>query len=83
MTCDSEHNMPSLNSIPRRVRTKDAAKHLGIAARTLEKIRITDSDGPPFYKIGRAVIYDLDECDEWLASKRRRSTSDSGPPEAA
>jgi len=31
---------------------------------------------PPFIKIGKIVLYDVVDLDEWLASCRRRSTSD-------
>jgi len=65
-----------------RLGTHDAARFLGISARTAEKWRLT-GEGPPFLKIGRRVLYDLGDLEEYLASCRRRSTSDPGPVEAA
>jgi len=46
-----------------------------MAKSTLEKLRVT-GDGPPYLKIGRTVVYDAADLDEWLATKRRNSTSD-------
>jgi predicted DNA-binding transcriptional regulator AlpA len=60
-----------------RMRTREAANYCGLAHRTLEKLRLT-GNGPAYLKIGRAVVYDRDDLDDWLASKRRRSTSDLG-----
>ncbi len=54
----------------RRVKTERAARHIGLATATLETDRATGKLGIPFYKIGRAVIYDLDELDAWLAARR-------------
>jgi hypothetical protein len=58
-----------------RLRTKPAGRYVGLAASTMEKLRLT-GDGPPFLKLGRTVVYDTDDLDSWLASRRRRSTSD-------
>ena len=53
-----------------RVRVKEAAKYLGLAVVTLEADRSTGRLGIPFYRIGRACLYDLDELDEWFAKHR-------------
>lgn len=60
-----------------RLRTPKAANYVGLGKSTLEKKRLT-GDGPLFYKLGRAVVYDTADLDAWLASRRRRSTSDLG-----
>jgi len=57
--------------------TEQAAARCGLSPRTLEKLRITGG-GPPFLKLGRSVRYDPADLDEWIASARRRSTSDAG-----
>jgi excisionase family DNA binding protein len=57
--------------------TTQAAAHCGLSPRTLEKLRITGG-GPPFAKLGRSVRYAPADLDEWIASARRRSTSDAG-----
>ena len=66
-----------MQSISRRLRTEQAADYVGLAARTLEKMRLTTA-GPRFFKIGRAVVYDSADLDEWLARQRRRSTAEPG-----
>jgi hypothetical protein len=58
-----------------RIRTPKAAEHVGLAESTLEKDRGTGILGIPYLKIGRAVVYDTDALDEWLAKHRRTSTS--------
>ncbi|MFN0193342.1 MAG: helix-turn-helix transcriptional regulator [Aestuariivirga sp.] len=68
--------MDAKNSRP-KLRTKSAAAYTGLAKSTLEKMRIR-GDGCPFIRIGRAVLYDPDDLDAWLASNRRKSTSDHG-----
>jgi hypothetical protein len=62
----------------RRIPTDEAAAYIGEAPSTLNKRRLSGRDGPPFLKISRRVVYDTADLDEWLASKRRRSTSDHG-----
>ncbi len=61
----------------RVLRTQDAARYLGLAKTTLEKMRICTSDGPKFIRLtGRAVGYTLEDLDTWLEERRRSSTSD-------
>jgi hypothetical protein len=47
----------------------------GIPEGRLNKWRCT-GEGPPFYKLGKSVRYDLDEVDIWLEGQRRSSTSE-------
>ena len=63
------------NNIRSKLRTPEAARYTGLAKSTLEKLRVT-GDGSPFIRIGRAVLYDPDDLDAWLAANRRKSTSD-------
>ena len=65
------------NNIRSKLRTPEAARYTGLAKSTLEKLRVT-GDGSPFIRIGRAVLYDPDDLDAWLAANRRKSTSDHG-----
>jgi excisionase family DNA binding protein len=51
-----------------------AATYLGISASTLNKLRCTGA-GPVYFKLGRAVRYDPQDLDQWLASHRIRNTS--------
>jgi len=58
--------------------TKDAAAYVGLAQQTLAKMRWS-GESPPYFKVGRQVVYDRVDLDAWLAVRRRRSTSDSSP----
>ncbi len=53
-----------------KVKTVIAALYLGLAEVTLEADRATGRLGIPFHKLGRAVVYDLDELDEFLVRRR-------------
>jgi helix-turn-helix protein len=55
----------------------EAGETIGYSGQTLRKWRWNGS-GPPYYKHGRAVRYDLDELLAWMKSHRVTSTSDSG-----
>ena len=58
------------------MRPPAAAKYVGLAQSTLNKLRLT-RDGPPFVKVGlRAVAYRRSDLDAWLASRVCRSTAD-------
>jgi hypothetical protein len=68
---------PSPETKKRLMIAKDAAAYIGLAPQTLAKMRVS-GDSPPFYKVGRQVLYDRADLDAWLAERRRRSTSDPG-----
>jgi excisionase family DNA binding protein len=59
------------------LRTREASAYTGLAKSTLEKLRVSGA-GSPYIRVGRVVLYDPDDLDTWLASHRRRSTSDNG-----
>jgi predicted DNA-binding transcriptional regulator AlpA len=61
----------------RMLRTREAAEYCGSSASTFEKLRLRGG-GPIYSKIGRRVVYRLEDLDAWLAANRRRSTSDTG-----
>ena len=61
----------------RMLRTPEAAAYCGSSASTFEKLRLTGG-GPIYSKIGRRVVYRIEDLDNWLAANRRRSTSDTG-----
>ena len=64
------------NEQRRVVTTADAAGYCGASTSTFEKLRVFGG-GPTYMKLGRRVVYDLRDLDEWLTTKRRQSTSDS------
>ena len=57
--------------------THQAAKRLGLSARTLERYRGT-GEGPVFYRFGRHVRYLQADLDAWARTRRRTSTRDEG-----
>lgn len=59
----------------RYVRTHEAARLLGLSARTLEKYRCHGS-GPTFRKLGGRVVYAIDDLEAWADQASCRSTSD-------
>ena len=67
--------LPALG--PRYLRTPDAALHLGLSARTLEKHRCYGT-GPAYRKLGGRVVYGIEGLDAWAEIGRRSSTSDPG-----
>ncbi len=59
-----------------RITVSAAAEYTGLAESTLNKLRVTGG-GPQFLKIAaRRVVYDTNDLDAWLLSKRRLSTAD-------
>jgi hypothetical protein len=52
------------------VKTKEAAKVVGLAESTLVVDRCTRRINIPYYKIGGAVRYDLDELRAFVESRR-------------
>ncbi len=65
-------------SIDRLLSTSEAAKHLGVSASYLNKLRCTGG-GPRYVKLGRRVLYLEAELDSWRDAHPRSSTSDQGP----
>jgi hypothetical protein len=64
----------------RRHRSRSAAKHIGMSSSWLAKRRMAGLP-PAYLKLGKSVIYDEDELDRFLATCRRRSTSESDQAE--
>jgi predicted DNA-binding transcriptional regulator AlpA len=52
------------------------AELLGIKMAALSKWRCT-AEGPRFCRVGARIRYDRADIDEWLDSRRRRSTYDT------
>jgi hypothetical protein len=59
-----------------RLRTPAAAKYLGIAESTLEKMRVSGA-GPEYEVVGKAVVYSIPALEDYLAQRRVRSTSET------
>ncbi len=59
------------------VYTREASRIVGEPKSTLETKRVRGG-GPVFLKLGSSVRYTRRACFEYLAARRRTSTSDSG-----
>jgi predicted DNA-binding transcriptional regulator AlpA len=60
----------------RILRTPEAARYLGLAVSTMEKMRLR-GDGPPFIRLSkRAVGYSSTDLDTYATARRRSSTSE-------
>lgn len=57
--------------------TAQAGAYLNLSPRTLEKLRIIGG-GPAFLKLGKRVVYALEDLQGWASARRRASTSDKG-----
>ncbi len=59
----------------RRLRRPEAADYAGVSPGFLEKAAIR-GDGPRFIRLSaRLIVYDTNDLDDWLASRRASSTS--------
>jgi DNA-binding transcriptional MerR regulator len=65
----------STESLQGLIDTERAAKRLGLHPQTLRQFR-SAGGGPPFVKIGAAVRYDPADLQEFIAARKRRSTSE-------
>lgn len=61
-------------SLQRLLNTVEAAAYCRSSASTFEKLRL-HGGGAVYSKIGRRVVYRVEDLDNWLAANRRRSTS--------
>ena len=66
---------PNADLPPRLLRTKEAARFLGLSIRTLEKHR-TYGTGPTYRKVGGRVLYAVRDLEAWSAIGTRKSTRD-------
>lgn len=58
------------------VRTDNAARILGIGKSTLEKLRLTGG-GPSFRKLGKIVVYRIEDLEAWAEARAVSSTSEA------
>ena len=57
-----------------KLRIKAAAQYTGLAARTLGSRGWRRKHGVPAFRIGRALVFDSDALDRWLAKHAERRT---------
>lgn len=53
----------------------EAAAYIGRTKGWLDKARCY-GNGPPFYRVGRRILYGRDELSDWLLQRRHDSTSE-------
>lgn len=58
----------------RMLTTREAAHRLGLSESVMEKWRVSGT-GPVFSKLGRRVVYDPRDLEDFAQRARRRSTS--------
>ena len=62
---------------PHYLTTPDAATHLGLSPRTLERHRCYGT-GPVYRRLGGRIVYAIEDLEAWATLGTRRSTSDPG-----
>ena len=59
-----------------KLRVNEAARHLGLAVSTMNKMRLSGL-GPRFIRLTRRrVAYDLDDLESWAAERKYNNTSE-------
>jgi hypothetical protein len=76
MTKKSE--LPLTYAPSAKLRTPEAARHVGLAPATLCKLRCVGG-GPRFTRLGRAIVYDLVDLEGWVASHGKRVSTAADP----
>jgi len=75
---DLQANTPPVARKTSRYSVKEAAGYCDVSVAFLNRSRLT-GDGPEYLKLGSKpgskVMYEAPALDAWLASRRRRSTS--------
>ena len=62
-------------SEPLALRSRDAAKKLGISESTLDRLR--NAGRIPFVKLGNAILYRVASLDQFLVESEQRITPDT------
>jgi hypothetical protein len=63
------NNAPPQAPPPLALRPRDAAAALGISERKLWEVTADRTSGIPHVKLGKAVLYPVDELRRWLSDK--------------
>lgn len=61
---------------PKLLSEADTARYIGMSRAFLRKSRLdgtrrNHTPGPPYIRIGRAIRYDLDDLNQWIAAHRK------------
>ena len=60
---------------PLVINSGEAAARLGLSISTLAKMRLS-GNGPTYSKLGRRVVYSLQDLQSWIDEQKHRSTSE-------
>lgn len=72
MTSERSENVKTARDIPRlALRSKEAARAIGIGERKLWEITADKTSGIPHARLGTAIMYPIDELRRWLAERAR------------
>ena len=58
-----------------RLTVPEAARYIPLAKGTLDNLR-SAGGGPRFVKLGRKILYDTRDLDQWLEDHKQNSTAD-------
>ena len=72
----------TISRAQRWLREDEAATYVGMSPGTLEHRRRA-GNGPAWRKIGRAVVYDVEDLSAWMASFPRQTDPRTKPRKAA
>lgn len=61
--------------VPTILNATQAAERLSLSVSTLAKMRLSGS-GPAYAKLGRRVVYRIEDLDAWVAINRFQSTAE-------
>ena len=67
-------SIDSTSSVLPKLRAPDAARYLGVSKSLLAKMRIYGG-GPKYMKLGRVVLYDVRDIEDWCKNQRVENTS--------
>lgn len=68
---DTTHTQsPSVDVAPAAMRETEAAHYCGLSAAFFRAARVGRCEGPPYIRVGRAVVYLRTDLDRWLESRR-------------
>jgi predicted DNA-binding transcriptional regulator AlpA len=65
--------------VQRYLSAPEAAEYLNISQSMLAKRRLS-GDGPRYSKLGKRVVYSIQDLDSWVKERGRASTSDDHYP---
>lgn len=71
--------MDDAKFIDPKISEAEAAAHCGLARPTMATLR-SRGGGPPYFKLGRRVVYSRRDLDAWLSARRVANTADTPGP---